>query len=95
MMPGNEQRRPAGDPDGISVQVDDLHHSVRHEALGRMLRDLDGALVVLVVTPKATTRRRVFLTLAAAERYADRAAELGHLVRVMLVKLDPVSEVAS
>lgn len=89
----DEQRRPAGDPDGINVQVGDLPQSLRHEALERLLNNVDGALVVCVVTPKATTRRRVFLTLAAAERYAARAAELGHLVRVVLVKLDPVAEV--
>lgn len=89
----DEQRPPAG-LEGEEA-FGGAGTSLRHEALERLLSNVDGALVVMVVTPKAATRRRVFLTLAAAERYAARAAALGHLVRVVLVKLDPVAEVLS
>ena len=93
LAPENEEGRPAGEPDGTNLQVDDLMKSLRREALERLVSGVDGALAVCVVTPTASTRRRVFLTLSAAEKYATRAAELGHLVRVYVVRLDPVTEV--
>lgn len=93
MTPLDEERRPAGEPDGFDLQATDLLHSLRHEAMERLVSGVDGALAVCVVTPTASTRRRVFLTLSAAEKYATRAAELGHLVRVYVVRLDPVTEV--
>jgi hypothetical protein len=49
--------------------------------------------VVLVYTPNGVVRRRVFLTVAAAQRAADRAEARGDRVRVELCKLVPVSEV--
>lgn len=93
MIPRDEEGRPAGEPDGINLQAGDLLHSLRHAALERLVSGVDGALVVIVVTPTASTRRRVFLSLAGAQRYAARSLEQGHLVRVVLAHLDAVSEV--
>ncbi|MEO7980340.1 MAG: hypothetical protein ABI807_05560 [Sporichthyaceae bacterium] len=51
---------------------------------------VDGALVVVVCTSAGRYRRRVFLTLASAERSAERAREAGHEASVVLARLVPV-----
>lgn len=48
------------------------------------------ALVAMVETPGGTYRRRVFLSLAAAQNALERAAERGLEARVLLCELVPV-----
>jgi len=50
-----------------------------------------GALVAVVDTPHGTPRRRVFLTLAAAEKCVLRARMNGHEASFVLCKLVPVN----
>lgn len=57
--------------------------------------DLDGyceAYVVLVCTPSGWPRRRVYLSLAAAQKAAGRAHGHGQPVRMGLCRLSLVSE---
>ena len=90
MSPMNDRSRPQeGGPEAMVG----ASFSVRHDCARRLRDDLDGALVVLVYTPNGVVRRRVFLTVAAAQRAADRAEARGDRVRVELCKLVPVSEV--
>lgn len=49
-----------------------------------------GAFVVVVQLDEDRHRRRVFLTLAAAERHAVAARERGHAAQVLLASLEPV-----
>lgn len=93
MTLGEEKGRP-GDwaaPHKINTEV---------EVDGSTLADLDamaehinGALVVVVVTPAGRYRRRVFLTAAAAERAVRNAEARGHSAEVFLAELRPVHRV--
>lgn len=51
---------------------------------------VSGAFVALVETPAGKYRRRVFLTLAAAEKAVQRAHDAGHSATVVLCQLTPV-----
>ena len=54
----------------------------------------DGSLVVVVRTPAGRYRRRVFLTLAAAERARDRAQDAGHDAEIVLCRLTPMGVIS-
>lgn len=54
-----------------------------------------GAFAVVVNYPSGRHQRRVFMTIAAAEKAARRATERGHAVEVVLVHLEPVATVTS
>lgn len=84
--------RPAGNPSGFQ-KVPTPAASLSVDAANEVARVLDGVLVVVVVLPNQKIRRRVFLTLASAQRHADRARENGNHVRVILAQLAPISEV--
>lgn len=60
---------------------------------GEVAESLDGALVLLVRTEAGRYRRRVFLTIASAQRAADRATEAGHAAEIVLCALAPVAVV--
>lgn len=53
-----------------------------------------GAFVVVVQLDEDRYRRRVFLTLAAAERLAEKARERGHVAHVLLSHVLPLGVVA-
>ena len=53
-----------------------------------------GAFVVVVEAPGATCRRRVFLTLSAADRAMQRAHARGCMAHLVLCRLLPVDNVA-
>lgn len=59
----------------------------------RLAAQVDGAFVVLVETSHGKYRRRVWLTLAAAERAAIKAQDAGHNAVVMLAELKPLYRV--
>lgn len=90
----NEQRPPAVIPEGINVQAADLSNSLSECAAERLRDDLDGVLVLIVYRADGGVRRRVVLTVAAAQRAADRAEAAGHRARIVLARLKPVSEVS-
>lgn len=50
-----------------------------------------GALVAVVETPSGKPRRRIYLTLAAAEKSVLRARMNGHRASVVLCKLIPMN----
>lgn len=54
---------------------------------------LARGLVVIVKTPAGHYRRRVFLSLAAAQRAAEAAANRGQVATVVLAELVPVYRV--
>lgn len=51
---------------------------------------LTGALAVLVSTPHGRYRRRLYLSLSSAERFAERARDRGEDVHLVLVELHAV-----
>jgi len=53
-------------------------------------RHVDGCFVAVVETPSGTYRRRVFLTLNAAERAVDNARARGCGARIVLAELKPL-----
>lgn len=58
---------------------------------------LEGVLVLVVAHAEAEEtryRRRVFYTVAAAQRAADRAVERGHAASITLCRLAPVTTLA-
>lgn len=54
-----------------------------------------GAFVVVVETEGDRYRRRVFLTLNAAQRALERAQERGHHGALLVARLAPVAEVVA
>lgn len=52
---------------------------------------IDGAIVLVVQVAADRYRRRVFLTVASAERAARRARARGHAAEVVLARLAPVA----
>lgn len=97
MTPGNGERRPLV-TDGAAILKQEEYpktsgSSISPIAAESMREALAGAYCVLVVTPRDTVRRRVFLSLHAAEKHAQRAEQRGCVARLMLCRLDPVSEV--
>ncbi|WP_337062451.1 hypothetical protein [Kineococcus sp. G2] len=46
---------------------------------------------VLLVRYPRTVWRRAFLTLAAAQKYAERAEEKGHAAEIVLCRLEPMT----
>lgn len=55
-----------------------------------LVGQVDGAHVVVVDLPRDRHRRRVYLTLGAAERAVQRAHAAGHDARIVLCRLVPV-----
>lgn len=53
-----------------------------------------GAFCLVVTTPAGRYRRRVFLTVAAAEKAAVRATAAGHHAEIVLCRIDPIWIVA-
>lgn len=49
-----------------------------------------GALCLVVTTPAGRYRRRIFLTVGAAEKAAERATDAGHVAEIVLCRLDPI-----
>ena len=62
------------------------------DEVARLIR---GAFVVVVSTPTGTHRRRVFLTVKAAEAAARRATDRGQVAEVVLAELRPVWHVTA
>ena len=54
------------------------------------LAQVAGVFVVVVTIEEESYRRRVYLTLKAAERASRQAAERGHTATVVLARLEPV-----
>ena len=59
----------------------------------KLAAHVNGAFVVLVETSHGNYRRRVWLTLAAAERAAIKAQDAGHNAVVVLAELRPLYRV--
>ncbi len=57
----------------------------------RIAAHFEHALAVIVQLDNDRARRRLFLTLASAERHADKARDSGHEAEVILVALQPVA----
>lgn len=56
---------------------------------------IEGTFVVLVITPQNRARRRCYLTLAAAQRAAERATDRGQFATVVLASVQPIAEVTA
>ena len=63
---------------------------VAADPLDELARQISGAFVVVVETNGGQYRRRVFLTVAAAERHSRRAQDAGHNATVYLAELKPL-----
>lgn len=74
-------------PDGQLPDVPDLLTS---EDWADLVSRVSGALVVVVRTSAGRYRRRVYLSLSAAEAARDRAVERGHDAVLTLCELRPV-----
>lgn len=85
---GNE--RSAG---RLSVSVPQAADAARLNGWDALAAQVRGAFVVIVTVPTGRHRRRVFLTVKAAEDAARRAAERGQLAEVVLAELHPVFHV--
>jgi len=98
MLPERESR-PAGNgpAESISTAIKSkasLPPSVASsEDWAALAAQVDGAFVVLVQTSHGRYRRRVWLTLAPAERAARKATEAGHNAVVILAERKPVYRV--
>lgn len=55
---------------------------------------VSGLFAVVVTTSEGRYRRRVWLTLAPAQRAAERAVEAGHVATVVLCRLEPIATVS-
>lgn len=73
---------------------EDLGSIVADASAEQLNRVVQGTFVVVVFLPSERVRRRVFLALASAQRHADLARARGHRARVVLAKLEPVTEVS-
>jgi hypothetical protein len=62
--------------------------------LDEIAQHVDGIFVVVVGTTSGRYRRRCFLTVAAAERHANRARAAGHNCTVYLAELRPLWKLA-
>lgn len=56
---------------------------------------VDGAYVVVVCGPAGRYRRRVFLSVASAQRAVDRATARGQSSRIVLSQLTPLYDVSA
>ena len=65
----------------------------RTDEWARLAAAVNGAFVVLVETSHGKYRRRVWLTLAAAERAVIKAQDAGHNAVVVLAELKPLYRV--
>lgn len=59
----------------------------------RLAAQVDGAFAVIVETSHGKYRRRVWFTLAAAERAVAKAEDAGHNAVIMLAELKPLYRV--
>lgn len=95
-MNADVKRRPRGQTrDGVqeTSATTNALASLSAGAADEVARILDGTYVVVVLLPHEKYRRRVFLSLASAQRHADRAELAGHRAKVVLARLEPVVEV--
>ena len=60
----------------------------------RLAQYVQGAFVVVVQVGEDRLRRRIFLSLAAAQHAVERAQDRGHEAQVVLCQLQPVGVVA-
>lgn len=58
-------------------------------------RRVDGAFVVVVKSPNGHLHRRVFLTIASAQRAVESATERGLSSRIILAELRPLFDVTA
>lgn len=93
-MTHSNERRPAVTHEATE-SLDGLTPSISPNAdqWQRLASHVDGAFVVLVETSHGRYRRRVWLTIAPAERAAQKARDAGHNAVVMLAELKPLYEV--
>lgn len=90
MLPN--ERRPAAGGYEATKSLDGLTPSIS-PIVGNwdsFAAHVDHALAVVVKTSNDRAKRRLFLTLASAERHRDKALEAGHDAEVILVALQPV-----
>lgn len=87
MTPENEERRPR---QGAAPNLNRASHSTD---LAAALHRVDHALLVTRAIRGGKVRRRILLSLDAAQRAADRAEAAGHQATITLVRLLPVGHV--
>src|SRR5699024_9669633 len=79
------------DNESLAGDSSSLPQSV--EEWDTLAAQIDGAFAVIVRTTQGRYRRRVWLTLAPAERAAGKAREAGHDAVVVLAELKPLYRV--
>ena len=67
------------------------YSGARHAPVSSELRNRAAGYAVLVEHPAGKYRRRLFLTLASAQRAKDRANERGQYAAIVLVQITPVT----
>lgn len=67
--------------------------SISAAAADVVREQVEGCFVVVVFRPEGKYRRRVYLTLAAAQKASDSARARGQIARLSLARLELVSEV--
>lgn len=79
---------------GWETEADrDVHGRANGSSLSadaRLVALLDGVFVLVVRLDNDRTRRRVYVSLASAQKAAQRAEDLGHVAHVVLCELHPL-----
>lgn len=95
--PGNDERRPGqGGGSSSAVQAGEATDEatrllpVQHARHAPRVR---GGFAVVTETPDHKYRRRLYLSLSAAEKAAKRAEAAGYSAEVILCRLEPVAVV--
>lgn len=79
-----EENRPVGERSGLQNVLGDTHSIPQFPASAAMDR-AQGMLLLLVFNPaNGRHRRRIYLSLSAAEKAAHRARERGHVAHIVL-----------
>ncbi len=87
----NDEGRPGqGDQSSSSYTNNSHDTTIQNAGHGGAQQQVRGTFVVVVESPVGRYRRRCYLSLASAERAADKAEAAGHLVEVLLCRLEPV-----
>lgn len=88
------ERRPAGAPSELLTKAAGPSLALTPVEADDFALAVDGAFVVVVRHPNGRMHRRVFLTIASAQRAARNAADRGQRSRVILSELKPLYDIA-
>lgn len=88
------ESRPVGNPDGSHKATYDGTTSIPRFTPEMAAARSQGMLLLMVHDPASGRfRRRIFLTLGAAEKAAERARERGHVAHIVLGRFSVVEVV--